>query len=333
MGDVMRAVGYRRPLPVSDPESLVDAEVPVPTPGPHDLLVRVEAVSVNPADVKSRSGSDPKGFRILGYDAAGVVTAVGDAVTRFVAGDEVWYAGRIDRPGSNAEFQLVNENIVGRKPRTLDFADAAALPLTTITAWEMLFDHFGLTEQSTGKLLMVGAAGGVGSMVLQLARARTGLTIIGTARRGESRQWAMEMGAHHVVDRHDMVASVHALAPDGVDYIISPFSKGNIETYAALIRPLGHIAATDEPDGLDLLPLKPKSVAWHWELMFTRPMLLPADTYQHELLTETAKLVDAGRLRTTATTRLGPLNAATLRDAHARVESSGAIGKVVVTAT
>jgi NADPH:quinone reductase len=333
MGDVMRAVGYRRALPVSDPESLVDAEVPVPTPGPHDLLVRVEAVSVNPADVKSRSGSDPKGFRILGYDAAGVVTAVGDAVTRFAVGDEVWYAGQIDRPGSNAEFQLVNENIVGPKPATLDFADAAALPLTTITAWEMLFDHFGLTEQSTGKLLMVGAAGGVGSMVLQLARARTGLTVIGTARRGESRQWAMEMGAHHAVDRHDMVASVDALAPEGVDYIISPFSKGNIDTYAALIRPLGHIAATDEPEGLDLLPLKPKSVTWHWELMFTRPMLLPGDTYQHDLLTETAKLVDAGRLRTTATTRLGPpLNAATMRDAHARVESSGAIGKVVVSA-
>jgi NADPH:quinone reductase-like Zn-dependent oxidoreductase len=207
------------------------------------------------------------------------------------------------------------------------------MPLTTITAWEMLFDHFGLAEGSTGKLLMVGAAGGVGSMVLQLARARTNLTVIGTAARGESAKWATEMGAHHVVDRHDLVAAVDAFAPDGVDYIISPFSKGNIDTYAALIRPLGHIAATDEPPGLDLLPLKPKSVTWHWELMFTRPMLLPADSYQHDLLNETAKLVDAGRLRTTATTRLGPLSAATLRDAHARVESSGTIGKIVVTAT
>ncbi|GIF74946.1 NADPH:quinone reductase [Asanoa siamensis] len=328
----MHAVGYRRPLPITDPESLVDAEVPVPTPGPHDLLVQVEAVSVNPADVKSRSGSDPKGFRILGYDAAGVVTAVGDAVTRFVVGDKVWYAGRIDRPGSNARFQVVNEHIVGHKPATLDFADAAALPLTTITAWEMLFDHFGLTERSTGTLLMVGAAGGVGSMVLQLARARTGLTIIGTARRGESRQWALDMGAHQVVDRHDLVGSVRAVAPDGVDYIVSPFSKGNIDAYAELIRPLGHIAATDEPEGLDLLPLKPKSVTWHWELMFTRPILLPSDTYQHDLLEETAKLVDAGRLRTTATTHLGPIDAATMRDAHARVESSGAIGKVVVSA-
>jgi zinc-binding alcohol dehydrogenase family protein len=333
MGDLMRAVGYWKALPISNPESLVDAEVPVPTPGPHDLLVRVEAVSVNPADVKSRSGSDPKGFRILGYDAAGVVTAVGAAVTRFAVGDEVYYAGQIDRPGSNAQFQTVNENIVGPKPATLDFAAAAALPLTTITAWEMLFDHFGLTGRSTGTLLAVGAAGGVGSMVLQLARARTGLTLIGTAGRGDSQRWATEMGAHHVVDRHDLVASVRAVAPDGVDYLVSPFSKGNIDAYADLIRPLGHIAATDEPEGLDLLPLKPKSVSWHWELMFTRPMLLPADPYQHNLLTETAKLVDAGTLRSTATTTLGPLDAATMRDAHARVESSAAIGKVVVTTT
>ncbi|MDG4824101.1 zinc-binding alcohol dehydrogenase family protein [Asanoa sp. WMMD1127] len=332
MGDLMHAVGYRKALPISDPDSLVDADVPVPTPGPHDLLVRVEAVSVNPADVKSRSGSDPDGFRILGYDAAGVVTAVGAAVTRFGVGDEVWYAGRIDRPGSNARFQTVNENIVGPKPASLDFAAAAALPLTTITAWEMLFDHFGLTEASTGTLLMVGAAGGVGSMVLQLARARTGLTVVGTAGRGDSQQWAGDMGAHHVVDRHHLVDSVRAVAPDGVDYIISPFSKGNIEAYAELIRPLGHIAATDEPAGLDLLPLKPKSVTWHWELMFTRPILLPDDAYQSDLLTQTAKLVDAGTVRSTMTTRLGPLDAATMRDAHARVEASAAIGKVVVTA-
>jgi len=329
----MRAVGFWKALPISNPESLVDAEVPVPTPGPHDLLVRVEAVSVNPADVKSRSGSDPKGFRILGYDAAGVVTAVGDAVTLFAVGDEVYYSGQIDRPGSNAQFQAVNENIVGHKPASFDFAEAAALPVATLTAWEILFDHFGLTEHSTGTLLMVGAAGGVGSMVLQLARARTRLTVVGTAGRGDSKRWATEMGAHHVVDRHDLVASVHAVAPDGVEYLVSPFSKGNIDAYAELIRPLGHIAATDEPEGLDLLPLKPKSVTWHWELIFTRPILLPDDTYQHELLEETAKLVDAGRVRSVATTRLGPLDARTMRDAHARVESSAAIGKVVVTAT
>jgi zinc-binding alcohol dehydrogenase family protein len=333
MGDLMHAVGYRKPLPIDDPESLVDAEVPVPTPEEHELLVRVEAVSVNPADVKARAHADPHGFRILGNDAAGVVTAVGPDVSRFAVGDEVYYAGRIDRPGSSAEFQVVNENVVGHKPASLDFADAAALPLTTITAWEILFDHFGLGEGDTGTLLAVGAAGGVGSMVLQLARARTDLTVIGTAGRGESQKWATEMGAQHVVDRHDLVGAVHAVAPDGVDFIVSPYSRGNIDNYAAVIRPFGHIAAIDDATGLDLLPLKPKSVAWHWELMFTRPILLPDDPYQHDLLEETAKLVDAGKLKSTATTRLGPLNAKTLRAAHAKVESSTTIGKVVVTAT
>ncbi|MEV4620333.1 zinc-binding alcohol dehydrogenase family protein [Asanoa sp. NPDC049573] len=331
MGDLMHAVGYRKPLPVDDPESLVDAEVPVPTPAAHELLVRVEAISVNPADVKTRRQADPHGFRILGNDAAGVVVANGPNVSRFVVGDEVYYAGRIDRPGSAAGYQVVNENIVGHKPASIDFGDAAALPLTTITAWEILFDHFGLQPGDAGTLLVIGAAGGVGSMVLQLARARTRLTVLGTAGRGESQKWATEMGAHHIVDRHDLVDSVHAVAPDGVDYIVSPFSRGNIDNYAAVIRPFGHIAAIDEPTGLDLLPLKPKSVAWHWELMFTRPILLPEDPYQHELLEKTAKLVNAGKVRSTATTRLGPLNAETLRDAHARVESSATIGKVVVT--
>jgi len=331
MGDLMHAVGYRKSLPVDDPESLVDAEVPVPTPGRHELLVRVEAVSVNPADVKTRVNADPHGFRILGNDAAGVVTAVGPEVTRFAVGDEVYYAGPADRPGSDAEFQVVSENIVGHKPASLDFADAAALPVTTVTAWEILFDHFGLAEADTGTLLMVGAAGGVGSMVLQLARARTDLTVLGTAARGDSQRWATEMGAQHIIDRHDLVGAVRAVAPDGVDYIVSPFSRGNIDNYAAVIRPFGHIAATDEPEGLDLLPLKAKSVSWHWELIFTRPVLLPDDPYQHDLLEETAKLVDAGKLRSTATTRLGPLDANTLREAHARVESSATIGKVVVT--
>ena len=330
MGDLMHAVGYRKPLPVSDPDSLVDADVPVPAPGRHELLVRVEAVSVNPADVKTRANTDPHGLRILGNDAAGVVTAVGPDVSLFGVGDEVYYAGRIDRPGSNAEFQVVNENVVGHKPASLDAADAAALPLTTITAWEMLFDHFGLGRGDEKALLVVGAAGGVGSMVLQLARARTELTVLGTAGRGESQRWATEMGAHRVVDRHDLVGGVGA---SQVDYIVSPYSRGNIDDYAAVIRPFGHIAATDEPEGLDLLPLKPKSVAWHWELMFTRPILLPDDTYQHDLLEATAKLVDAGTVRSTATTTLGPLDARTLRDAHARVESGGTVGKVVVRAS
>ena len=233
MGDLMRAVGYWRALPISDPESLVDADVPVPTPGPHDLLVRVEAVSVNPADVKVRGRAATRAvIRILGFDAAGVVTAVGDAVTRFAVGDEVYYAGPIDRQGSNAQFQLVDEHIVGHKPATLDFADAAALPLTTITAWEMLFDRFGLTEDSTGTLLVVGAAGGVGSMVLQLARARTGLTVVGTAGRGRLAALGHRDGRAPRRRPAQPGRAVRAVAPAGVDYLVSPFSEGNIDAYA-----------------------------------------------------------------------------------------------------
>ncbi|MEV4754439.1 zinc-binding alcohol dehydrogenase family protein [Micromonospora sp. NPDC049559] len=331
MNDLMPAVGYRRKLPISDPESLVDAEIPVPVPGPHDLLVRVEAVSVNPVDTKVRVNVDPgDGLKVLGYDAAGVVVAVGAEVTRFAIGDEVYYAGSIGRPGTNARFHAVDEHVVGHKPESLTFAEAAALPLTTITAWEALFDSFALTRESSGTLLVLGAAGGVGSMAIQLARTRTDLTVVATASRPESRRWAEELGAHHVVDHRDLVASVRAVAPAGVDYLISPYTAGNIERYAEIVRPRGHIVALDEPEGLELLPLKAKSISWHWEFMFTRPLFLPADPTQHELLEQTARMVDEGRIRTTLTTRLGPIDAANLRRAHELVESSANIGKVVV---
>ncbi|MFD0783669.1 zinc-binding alcohol dehydrogenase family protein [Micromonospora azadirachtae] len=331
MNDLMRAVGYRRSLPITDPESLTDAEIPVPTPGPHDLLVRVEAVSVNPVDVKVRAGNDPGGeLKVLGYDAAGVVVAVGERVGRFAVGDEVWYAGSIGRPGTNAQFHTVDERVVGHKPKTLDFAEAAALPLTTITAWETLFDRFRLAKGATGTLLVVGGAGGVGSMAVQLARALTDLTVIGTASRPESRQWVSELGAHHVVDHHDLVDSVRAVAPDGVDYLISAFTAGNVERYAEIVRPGGQITAIDDPEELDVLPLKAKSIAWHWEFMFTRPLFLPTDPGQHELLEEVARLVEAGSLRTTLTRRLGPINAENLRRAHELVETYATIGKVVV---
>ncbi|MFK3980630.1 zinc-binding alcohol dehydrogenase family protein [Micromonospora sp. NPDC050397] len=331
MSDVMPAVGYRRNLPITDPESLVDAESPVPAPGPNDLLVRVEAVSVNPVDVKLRAGRDPDGeLKVLGFDAAGVVVAVGERVTRFAVGDEVYYAGSIGRPGSNARFHAVDEHVVGHKPASLTFAEAAALPLTTITAWEALFDRFALTKQSAGTLLVLGAAGGVGSMAVQLARELTDLTVIGTASRPESREWVTGLGAHRVVDHRDLVDAVRAVAPAGVDYLISPFTAGNIERYAEIVRPGGHIVAIDEPEGLDLLPLKAKSISWHWEFMFTRPLFLPADPAQHQLLEESARMVDAGRLRTTMTIELGPINAENLRRAHGLVEGSSAIGKVVV---
>lgn len=328
MAELMRAVGYRRNLPISDPASLVDLELPVPVPGEHDLLVRVEAVSVNPVDIKVRKNSDPGGEpKILGYDAAGVVVAVGGAVTLFRPGDEVWYAGSIARAGTNAQFHLVDERITGPKPASLGFAAAAALPLTTLTAWESLFDRLRLTSTSTGTLLVLGAAGGVGSILVQLARHLTDLEIIGTASRAESRQYVLDRGAHRVVDHHDDLA---AALPDGVDYLFTPFSAGMIDTFARLVRPYGAIVAIDEPAGLDLRPLKSKSVAWHWEMMFTRALYDPTSTAQHEILREAAELVDKGVLHTTLTERIDGINAANLRRAHGIVESGAAIGKTVL---
>ncbi len=328
----MRAVGYRKPLPISDPASMEDVQLRVPQPGPRDLLVRVEAVSVNPVDTKVRAGSDPGGEpKVLGFDAAGVVVATGEDVTLFGTGDEVYYAGSIARPGTNAQFHLVDERITGHKPRSLTFPQAAALPLTTITAWETLFDRFRLDAESTGTLLVLSAAGGVGSMMVQLARALTGVTVIGTAARPESTQWARDLGAHHVVDHHDLVHNVREVAPSGLDYVFSPRTAGAIEAYAELLRPGGAITAIDEPEGLELLPLKAKSITFHWEFMFTRPLFQTDDMIaQHELLDRVARLVDAGSIRSTLTTELSPINAANLRRAHGMLESGHTVGKVVV---
>jgi zinc-binding alcohol dehydrogenase family protein len=332
MNETMTAIGYRRSLAITEPDSLAALELPVPRPGPHDLLVRVHAVSVNPVDVKVRAGVDPGGEpKVLGYDAAGVVEAVGPEVSLFEVGDEVYYAGNITRPGTNSEFHLVDERITGHKPASLDFASAAALPLTGITAWETLFDRFGLAEHSAGTLLVMGAAGGVGSMVVQLARALTSVTVIGSASRPESRNWAIELGAHHVVDHHaDLVGSVREIAPGGVDHVFSPVSAGMVQTYAELLAVGGEVTAIDEPEGLDTLPLKAKSQTWHWELMFSRPMFAPEDTAQHELLDTVARLVDEGLIRTTVTESLTPISVANLRAAHAMVEAGSMIGKVVL---
>jgi len=325
------AVAYtgRGPLDV-----LTDVELDIPPLEPYDLLVDVRAVSVNPVDVKVRAGVDPGGApKVLGFDAAGVVVATGGSVTGYVVGDEVYYAGSISRSGSNQRYHLVDERITGRKPGSLDFAEAAALPLTTITAWESLFERWRLTASSTGTILVMGAAGGVGSMVVQLARQLTQLTIIAATARPESTRWARELGAHHVVDRRDLVAGVAGLASRGVEYVFSPYSAGMVETYAQLMAVGGSVVAIDEPEGLDTLPLKDKSQSWIWEFMFSRPLFDPESTSQRELLNEVAQLVDAGTLRTTLTTRLSPLDASTLQEAHRLVETSATIGKVVVTAT
>ncbi|HVQ49168.1 MAG TPA: zinc-binding alcohol dehydrogenase family protein, partial [Mycobacterium sp.] len=237
-----------------------------------------------------------------------------------------------NRPGSNAEFQAVDERIVSRKPATLSFGDAAALPLTTITAWESLFDRFGLTRESTGDLLVLAGAGGVGSIMIQLAKALTGLWVIATASRDESRQWALSMGADAVVNHHHLRDEVLAVAPDGVDYLFTPNSKGNIDDFAAIVKPFGHITAIDEPPGLDLLALKQKSIAWHWELMFTRSMFETPDMIeQQRLLATTAALIDEGVLRTTVTKTITDFSAAGLREAHRDVESGRMTGKLVIT--
>src|ERR1700743_3777608 len=308
MAETMRAVGYRKPLPIDDPASLEDLEVPVPTPGPHDLLVRVEAVSVNPVDVKVRASSDPGGEpRILGYDAAGTGVATGTGVKLFSVGDEVYYAGSIDRPGTDAQFHVVDERIAGHKPRRLTFAQAAALPLTTITAWEALFDRFRLNPESSGVLVVLGAAGGVGSMITQLARALTRMVIIGTASRPESQQWVLDRGAHHVIDHHHLVQGVRDITPDGATHIFSAHTAGSIEDFAEVLRPFGAITAIDDPEGLDIVPLKSKGSTFHWEFMFTRPLYQTLDMVeQHELLDRVAGMVDEGTIRTQLTRDLSP---------------------------
>lgn len=325
------AIGYETNLPATDPRSLIERSVEVPAPRPHDVLVEVEAVSVNPADVKLRAAAPAEGFRVLGFDAAGTVRAVGEAVTMFAPGDEVFYAGSIDRPGTDQRLHLVDERIVGRKPQSLSFAEAAALPLTAITAWETLFERFALTAKSRGTLLVIGATGGVGSVMLELAEALLpGVTVIATASGPARRAWVQERGAEYAVDhRGDLRAQVLSLAPSGVDWLFTAHSQNQIGLYAQIVRPFGQITAIDDGPR-DIEPLKGRSITWHWEFMFTRPVQQTADLIaQHRLLDAVARLVDDGRLRTNVTTTLTPISAATLREAHALVETGRMLGKVV----
>lgn len=334
----MKAVAYRRSLPITDAESLIDVALPEPVVQGRDLLVRVEAVSVNPVDTKIRARVDPQGSdKVLGWDAAGTVVAVGADVSLFKPGDQVYYAGALDRSGSNAELQLVDERIVGRKPSTLDFFQAAAMPLTAITAWELLFDRFGIARGNaaqSGTVLITGAAGGVGSMAVQLARRLTNLTVIGTASRPETQAWVRELGAHHVVDhRSDLKAQVLAVSPQGVDYVLSlTHTEQHYPALVELLKPQGKLGLIDDPaTPLDITLLKRRSLSLHWEFMFTRSLFQTEDMKaQHRLLNEVADLVDAGVLRSTLREHLGPIDAAHLRRAHAQIESAGTIGKLVL---
>ena len=334
----MRAVGYKRSLPIDNTESLIDIEMDKPAPQGRDLLVQMKAVSVNPVDTKVRKRAEPKDgepAKILGYDATGVVAATGPDVTLFKAGDEVWYAGSIIRQGTNSEFHLVDERIVGRKPKSLDFAAAAALPLTSITAWEMLFDRFAIPRNGgEGKsLLIVGGAGGVGSICIQLARALTKLTVIATASRPETQAWCKELGAHHVVDHSKpMAEQIKATGHRFVDYIFGvTHSDQHYDTIAEVIGPQGKFGLIDDPKPFDIAKLKGKSASVHWESMFVRSTFQTADMIeQHNLLDEVARLVDAGKIRTTVAENYGRINAANLRRAHAQIESNTTRGKIVL---
>jgi NADPH2:quinone reductase len=333
----MRAVGYKRSLPIEQPESLLDLEIDKPAPQGRDLLVQVKAISVNPVDYKVRKRVDPQGGepKILGYDATGVVAAVGSGVTLFRPGDEVWYAGSIIRPGTNSEYHLVDERIVGKKPKTLGFAAAAALPLTSITAWEMLFDRFAVPRGGgEGKsLLIVGGAGGVGSIATQLARKLTKLTVISTASRPETQAWCKELGAHHVVDHSKpMAEQLKAAGHRFVDYIFGvTHSDQHFDTIADVIAPQGKFGLIDDPKPFEFAKLKGKSASLHWEAMFTRSTFQTSDMdAQHNLLNEVADMVDAGTIRTTFAENLGTINATNLKRAHAMVESGRMRGKLVL---
>ncbi len=334
----MKAVGYRQSLPIAEAESLIDVELSDPTPSGRDLLVQIKAVSVNPVDTKVRMRQTPQAgeTNVLGWDAAGIVVAVGSEAHLFKPGDEVWYAGSLVRPGTNAELHLVDERIVGKKPKSLDFAQAAALPLTTITAWELLFDRFGVlpgkraTDES---LLIIGAAGGVGSILTQLARRLTAMTVIGTASRKETADWVLSLGAQHVID-HAQPLSVE-LKRVGIAAVTHVASLTQTDAHFAEIveslAPQGKFGLIDDPKPIDINQLKRKSISLHWELMFTRPLFGTADMIaQHRLLSEVAELVDAGVIRTTLGAHFGRINAENLKRAHSLIESGKAKGKIVL---
>ena len=334
----MKAVGYKEPGAIDRDDALVDITLPEPKAEGRDLLVEVKAVSVNPVDtkVRRRAGADGDGYKVLGWDAAGIVKAVGPDVTGFKPGDEVWYAGSIARAGTNSELHLVDERIVSRKPASLGFEEAAAMPLTGITAWEMLFERLDVRKPVPGAanaILVIGGAGGVGSMTIQILRALTDLTVIATASRPETIEWTKQLGAHHVVNhREPMAKQVAELGIGAPAYIFSTTETGgHLADIAELIAPQGRFGLIDDPEKLDISLFKRKSVSVHWELMFTRAVFETADMgEQGKLLAEIARLVDEKKIRTTLTDTLGTINAANLKKAHAFIESGAAKGKLVL---
>ena len=335
---MMKAVGYKSPGPIEREDALQNIELETPSPKGRDLLVKVHAVSVNPVDTKVRHGRPPVGgeWGVLGYDAAGIVEAVGAGVENFKVGDAVYYAGSIDRPGTNSQFHLVDERIVGHKPKTVTDAEAAALPLTAITAWEMLFDRLDVkrpTAEGGDLILVIGGAGGVGSITIQLLRALTDMTVIATASRPETVAWVRKCGAQHVVNhRQPLAAQVEALGLGQPGFVFSTTQTDrHLNDIFELIAPQGRFGLIDDPAELNIMPFKRKAVSIHWELMFTRPLFNTPDiAAQSRLLNEVAELVDTERIRSTVTEVAGKINAETLRNVHALIESGAARGKIVL---
>lgn len=333
---IMKAVAYQKAGPITSPESLVDIELDTPAAKGHDLLVRVQAISVNPVDTKIRKNiSAESGWKVLGWDAVGVVEATGDKVTQFKVGDVVWYAGALNRQGSNSELQLVDERIVGHKPKILEATEAAALPLTAITAWEMLFDRLQVpkTAPANTTILVIGGAGGVGSITIQLLKQLTNLTIIATASRHETKEWVEQLGADYVLDHREPLApQIKQLGLNAPSYVFSTTQTDqHLSDIVELIAPQGHFGLIDDPEQLDIKPFKSKSVSVHWEFMFTRSMFQTEDMQkQSDLLNEVSKLVDEGKIKTTVTEVLSPINAENLKRVHQQIESGTTKGKIVL---
>lgn len=339
----MKAIGYIKSLPISDLESLTDIELPQPVAIGRDLLVKVKAIAVNPVDykIRQRFPSAEGEYKVLGWDAVGEVVATGEAAMQFKTGDKVYYAGDLTRQGSNAEYQLVDERLVGTKPDSLSDAEAAALPLTAITAWEILFEHLAIKQQSPDSkeksdevILVVGAAGGVGSIFLQLAKAITGATVIATASRESSQAWVKKLGADHVVDHtKPLQPQIEALGVGQVTHVASLNSTGSyFDSYVDILAPFGKIAMIDDPaNPLDVMKMKMKSLSLHIEFMFARSMFKTADMdEQGRLLSRVSDLIDQGYIQTTVGKNLGTINARNLKAAHEELESGRSIGKIVL---
>lgn len=346
----MKAIGFLQPHSIDQDDALLDIELPIPTATGRDLLVKVEAISVNPVDTKVRKTAFPESgqYKVLGWDAVGEVIATGEQVTLFKVGDKVWYAGDITRTGSNAEYQLVDERVVGKRPQSLSNTEAAAMPLTAITAWELLFDRLdftpllpdtqGVAHVDEGKpqprILIIGAAGGVGSILTQLAARLTNAKVIGTASREKTQNWVRELGADLVINHHEpLLEQLNAAGIESVSHVISlTHTDQHFDELVEVLAPQGKLALIDDPvNDVDIKKLKLKSLSLHWELMFTRSRFNTWDVQkQHDILNTVSELVDSGELKTTFGESYGTINAENLKRAHAHIEGNQAVGKVVL---